>query len=210
MAAQLDVEADHGAEDVDAVVGVAIALGYVRVGDVHVIHSGGNRIAGIEVVADSAAEVESEGERLSLCVVDADGAFGIDVANTEAHVKIGSDSRVARDKVAAHAHDVDEISGLGSARDCGHRSAELKVEISAEKPRASDVVHVPAERSDDRHQRVLERVGVVSVAGEKIEGQRDVDRKPSTVEREFEFVLVIDVAVEVGWFEGAGFLGWRG
>ncbi len=168
-AAELNIEADHGAEDVDAVVGVAIALGDVRVGDVHVIHSGGNRVAGIEVVADSAAEVESEGEGLALRVIDANGAFGIDVADAEAYVKIGSDSGIARDKVAADAHDVDEISGLRPARDCGHGSAELKIKIPAEKPRASDVVHVPSERGDDRDQRVLQGVSVIGIAGENVE-----------------------------------------
>src|SRR5208282_579195 len=97
----------------------------------HVIHTGRNCIARIEVISHSTAEVESEREGLSLRIIDPDGSLGINVPYAEANIKIGRNSPVTRDKIAAHAHDVDEIPCLRSHRNRGNRPAELKIPIPA-------------------------------------------------------------------------------
>jgi hypothetical protein len=57
---------------------------------------------------------------------------------------------------------------------------------------------MPAERCEDGDEGVFKRIGVVDIAYENVQRKGDIDGKPSGVQREFEFVSVIDFAVEVG------------
>jgi hypothetical protein len=56
---------------------------------------------------------------------------------------------------------------------------------------------MPSERSDDGYQRVLKRICVVVITHENVKRKRDIDGKPSSVQREFKLVPIIDLSVEV-------------
>jgi hypothetical protein len=61
---------------------------------------------------------------------------------------------------------------------------------------------VPSERSDDRYERVFERISVIGIAYENVQRERDIDGQPTSIQGEFELVPVIDVSVEVSRLDG--------
>jgi hypothetical protein len=59
---------------------------------------------------------------------------------------------------------------------------------------------MPSEGSKDGYECVFERIRVIDIAYENVERELDIDGKPSSVQREFELVSVIDVSIEVRRF----------
>src|SRR5579862_5232784 len=57
---------------------------------------------------------------------------------------------------------------------------------------------MPPHRGQHRYQRVAQRVEIVGIAFKYIERKRDIDGKPSDVERIFQLVPVKDFAIEIG------------
>src|SRR5437868_9293859 len=63
---------------------------------------------------------------------------------------------------------------------------------------------MPSQGSEDGYERVFKRVCVVTIAYENVERKRDIDGKPSPIQREFQLVSVIDLLVEVSRFRDPG------
>jgi hypothetical protein len=64
---------------------------------------------------------------------------------------------------------------------------------------------MPSERSEDGHKCVFEGICVVDIAYENVQRKRDIDGKPSSVQREFELVSVINVSIGVNRLGGPQF-----
>jgi len=56
---------------------------------------------------------------------------------------------------------------------------------------------MPSERSNDGHERVFKRIGVIGIAYENVQRERDIDGEPSSVQRELELISVIDLSVAI-------------
>src|SRR6266487_3257424 len=166
----------------------------------HVIHTGRNGIAGIEVISHPTAHHESKREVLSLCPDHPFGSLSVNAPKPEASVKVGHNSPVRPDKITSNTHVISPIPCFRTPGDHSEGPAESKIPIAAQNPRTSYVVHLPSERSDDGYQRVLKRSFVIRVTQEKVESKRDIDGKPSPFQREFELVFVIDAPVEISRF----------
>src|SRR6202451_4703968 len=131
MVAQLNIDSKHRPVNINAIVAKApirltVAFGEISVRYMHPIQAGENCIARTEVISHSTAHVESKCEVLSLRVLHAERPFGIDIAEADAPIEIRSNPPVTRNEVAPHAHDVSEITGLGSARNRNHRPAVVR------------------------------------------------------------------------------------
>src|SRR5208282_4996564 len=96
----------------------------------HPIEAKRHGIARTEVVSQSAAQVESKGEVLSLRIRHPQGAFRVDVPEADAPIEVRGNPPVPGDEVAPHAHHVSEIVRLSAPRNRDRRSAELKIPIA--------------------------------------------------------------------------------
>jgi hypothetical protein len=56
---------------------------------------------------------------------------------------------------------------------------------------------MPSEGSKDGYECVFEGIGVIDIAYENVQRKRDIDGKPSHVQRELELVSIINVSVQV-------------
>ena len=163
----------------------------------HEIYATRNGKARIEVVSHSTAQIESKREVLSLCIARPFGPLSVDVPETEAQVKEGYNSPVRSDKIAPNTHVIRPITSFRSPRDRSKGPAEGHIPIAAQNPRSSYVAHMPSQRSNVGFQRVVKPGHVKSTAREKVERPGDIDGKPSVVQREFEFIFVINGSVAV-------------
>src|ERR1700676_1974950 len=97
----------------------------------HVIQAGRNCIARIEVISHSTAHVESKREVLSLCIFHPFGSLSVNAPEAEAHIPVGCDPPVTRDKITSNTHVVREIPCLRSPRNRGNGPAQRKIPIAA-------------------------------------------------------------------------------
>lgn len=164
----------------------------------HPVQAGGDGVARIEVIAGAGAHVHGESVVLSLRVVDAEGAFGVNDPQAGTDIDVGHDAPVGVDKISTESHVVGEIVGLGAPGNRGDGAGKGDIPVAAENPRTAYVVDVPAQRGEDGDERISKRVEIVRIAFEDVEGKRDIDGEPSDVEGELQLVSVVNVAVEVG------------
>jgi hypothetical protein len=204
MPAQSDVESEHGAVDVDAVVGI-LGRGKIVVRDVHPVQACRNGVARVEVIAGAGAHVHRESVVLSLGVIHAEGSFGVNDPQAGADIHVGHDPPLRVDKISPKAHVVGKIVGLGALRNRGDGSGKGDIPVAAENPGTAHVVDLPAKRGEDGDQRVSKRVEIVRIAFKDIERKRDIEGEPSYIERELELVSEVNVAVEVGGFRAREF-----
>src|ERR1700688_1140105 len=127
----------------------------------HPVQTGGNSIAGIEVVAHTTAHVESKGEGLSLGVRHPEWSLGVNVPEAGAPIEVGGSPPVTRDKIAPHAHHVSEIPGLRAPGNRDHPSAELEIPIAAQNQGTFYAADLPAQRTNDGHQRVFKMISLI-------------------------------------------------
>src|SRR3954467_11014746 len=117
----------------------------------HPIQAQRDSIARAEVVAHATSHIQGEREVLPLRVRNSERALRVDAAETEAPIEVRCDSPIARDKVAAHSHDVGEVARFRSAWNRDHGSAQLKIPIAAQNSRPSHISQLPSQRSDYGH-----------------------------------------------------------
>jgi hypothetical protein len=85
----------------------------------------------VEVVSETAANHDGEGEVLGLGVEHSIRTFGVDVADAAAHFKVGSHARPAWDEIATDAIVESEIAGLWTAGNNGGGTGKSEVGITA-------------------------------------------------------------------------------
>ena len=168
----------------------------------HISDASGNSVARMEVVAHSAAQHQRKCEVLPLRIGHSFGPLGINPPEAKSPFKVGRHSPIAANKVPPDAHVIGFVMCFRSSRNRGKGTAEGQLPIAAENSGAANIVHLPSQGSDGWHQGVLQWRLVISVTQEEVENERNVDGKPTGFHREFELVLVIDAAVEIG---GLGF-----
>ena len=118
-----------------------------------------------------------------------------------AYIEVRRSLPVPRDEIPPHAHVVREIVRLWPLRDRCRGCTERSIPIATENQRTSYVAQMPSQGRNDGHQRVAKRVQVIGSSLEHVERKRDIDRKPSRVQRKFQFVWVIDVPVQIRFGE---------
>src|SRR5579864_947994 len=134
----------------------------------HKVQPARNCKAGTQVISHSTAHVHSKCEVLSLRVEHPLGALSVNAPDAEPYIKVGRNLPPARNKIAPNPHEIREIVALRSPRNPGNRPSERKIEISAQNRRPPRAAQMPSQRSEDGHQRVFKRVGVIGIAYENV------------------------------------------
>src|SRR5579871_6028492 len=163
----------------------------------HKVQASRNCKARTQVIPHAAAHIHREREVLSLCVGHTVGSLGINVAEAQAYIKVGSDPPIARYEVTPNSHDVSEIPALRPSGNQRDSPADRKIPIAPDHRWASYAANVPSEGCNDRNQGVLKGISVVGIANKNVERKGNVDRKISRVKREFQLVSVVDVSIKV-------------
>lgn len=163
----------------------------------HVVHASRKRILGVDVISRSDAQVVGEREILALGKLNSQGLFGVDNPSAPALLEEGHDLPVAIYEVATNAEIKGIIVGLRSAGDCGDRSAEGEVHVSAKKPSPSHIGHMPTQGRYDRNQGIFQRRHLVVVTDGEIIDERDVGRVIPNIETEFRAIPVIDIEIAI-------------
>ena len=121
-------------------------------------------------------------------------------AKTHPPIKVGSNLAPLGNEVPTDSHVIGEKTALGPPGNRGHRPAKSHIPVSPENPRTANVIHVPAQGGEQRHERVSQRRHVVAIAQKHIEHEWNVDGKISDIKSEFQSVPVVDVAIEIRVF----------
>lgn len=190
-------------DDVDAVVEV-FRFGKIHVRDVHVSDAERDRVARVDVVTESAAEVHGKDEILPLRKTDAVWSAGIDVSDADVSVKVWSCVPATGHEVATHSHAIPEKTSLWSSWYRGGVDAEGGVPVAAEYAWASYVSQMPAQEYIYGCQCVRERILCVIAALEEVEWERNILREPATLDGYFESIQVVVLLIEI-WSVGLGF-----
>src|SRR5437868_12646364 len=99
MRAQLDVESNHWAVNVDAIVPnapvrLAITLRQVKIRNMHEIQTRRHGVTRTKVIAHSAAHIYGKSDVLSLRIRHALRSLGVNAPHPKAYIKVRSDLRL--------------------------------------------------------------------------------------------------------------------